>query len=164
MELMAYLALFGMIMSVMYSVYYQFSRTMSAADRTLLKERSGFDLVRRMQDDIRRSNEIANAFESFRASDGFLILMVDGDQVPEKQVIIYKYAESRKTLMRYQMAADDPAQGVSSRSLGHGIEDFDFSVDQHAPKLVKVSILVKEGPLGTLRNRPLSFHVSMRNG
>ena len=61
MELMAYLALFGMLLSVIYSVYYQFSRTFSAADATLIKERGAFDVVRRLQNDIRKSGEVAEA-------------------------------------------------------------------------------------------------------
>ena len=165
MELMAYMGLFVMLLTVIYSVYYQFSRTFSAADATLIKERGAFDVVRRLQNDIRKSEEIADAFGPFKASDGVLILMADDEETPEKKVIIYKHLASRKTLVRYQTTtAEGTLQNVSSQGLGHGIENFDFSIDQKSPKLVKVSILVKEGPLGILRNRPFSFYALMRNG
>lgn len=164
LELMAYMALLGLLLTIIYSVYYQFSRTLSAADATLIKERSVFDMVRWLQNDIRRSKEVAESFGPFRASDGILILLADGEETPEEQVIIYKREESRKVLVRYQTAANGEFRNATVRSLGHDIEKFEFSVAKENPKLVRVSFLVKEGPLGILRNRPMSFHAMMRNG
>ncbi len=163
-EVLAYLALLGMLSTIMYSIYYQFSRTLSAADATLIKERGVFEMVRCLQNDIRRSKEVAEAFGPFRASDGVLILLADGGETPEERVIIYKREASRKVLMRYETAAKGEFRNATARSLGHDIEQFDFTVAKENPKLVRVTFLVKEGRLGVLRNRPLRFHTMMRNG
>ena len=163
-ELLAYLALLGMLLTVIYSIYYQFSRTLSAADRTMLKERSGSNAVRMLQDDIRRSSEVMDAFGPFRASDGTLILLIEQAEDSEKDIVIYRLAESESALIRHEAKSGRPSQGMSSRNIGFDIKEFYFSIDEENAKLLKVSILVKEGPLGILRNRPLTFHTLMRNG
>lgn len=163
-EMLAYIALLSTILSVIYSVYYQFSRTLSAADRTMLKERSAFNAVRMMQDDIRRSADVLDEFGPFRAAAGALILLVDRAESSEKAVIIYRLSESEDVLVRHEAKTGQPAHGVSSRSVGFDVKEFDFSRDESNAKLLKVSILVKEGPLGILRNRPLVSHALMRNG
>ncbi len=164
LEMLSYLALLGLILSVVYSVYYQFSRTLSAADRTMLKERSSFDAVRTMQNDIRQAGRVMKSFGPFSASDGALILLVQKRNPGGNRVIIYRLAESKNKLMRHEAAADRPLHGVSSRSLGYDIERFDFAIDEENANLLKVSVAVKEGPLGILRKRPLTFYAAMRNG
>jgi hypothetical protein len=164
MELLCYMALFGLVLSVVYSVYYQFSRTLSAADRTMLRERSVFHAVRTMQQDIRRSTKILESFGPLNASDGVLILLLGDDREKDAPVIIYRLAESANTLMRYQTTMGAKPQGISSVELGHGVEEFDFSADKDTGNLLKVSIKVKKSPLGVFRDRPLIFYTAMRSG
>jgi len=163
MELLCYIALFGLVLSVIYSVFYQFSRTLSAADRTMLRERSVFHAVRTMQQDIRQSTKILESFGPLNASDGILILLLREDRDKDAPVIIYRLAESANTLMRYQAKMGAPSQGISSIELGHGVEAFDFSAGKDSENLLKVSIKVKKSPLGIFRDRPLIFYTAMRS-
>jgi len=163
-ELLAYLAMLGMLLSVIYSIFYQFSRTLSAADRTMLKERSGFSAVYMLQDDIRQSSEVMDEFGAFRAADGVLILLAGSEGSSGSKVFIYRFSESEGTLTRHEADAENPSGGVVSQRIGFDIKKFEFSVDKQNAKLVKVSLLVKEGPLGVLRDKPLVIHALMRNG
>jgi prepilin-type N-terminal cleavage/methylation domain-containing protein len=164
MELLAYLAMLGMLLSVIYSIFYQFSRTLSAADRTMLKERSGFSAVHMLQDDIRRSSKILDEFGSFRAAEGALILLARNKENSGNDVVIYRFFESESTLTRHEVDAENPSGGVASQRIGFDIKAFEFSTGKGNAKLIKVSLLVKEGPLGVLRNKPLVIHALMRNG
>jgi len=164
MEMLAYLAMLGMILAIIYSIFYQFSRTLSAADRTMLKERGGFSAAQMLQDDVRRSGKVMEEFGSFRAIDGALILLAQKADESGKDVIIYRFSEPEGALIRHEVNADDPSKGVASQRVAFDVEKFAFSVDKGNPKLVKVSIRVKEGPLGVLRNRPLILCALMRNG
>ena len=163
-ELLCYMALFGLVLSVIYSVYYQFSHTLSAADRTMLRERSVFHTVRTMQQDIRRSTKILESFGPLNASDGVLILLVGENRDKDAPVVIYRLAESANTLMRYQTNMGAKPHGISSIELGHGVEEFDFAVGKDSENLLKVSIKVKKSPLGVFRDRPLIFYTTMRSG
>jgi hypothetical protein len=164
MEMLAYLAMLGMLLSIIYSIYYQFSRTLSAADRTMLKERNGFNAAHMLQDDVRRSSKVMEEFGSFRAIDGALILLAQNSDDSGNDVIIYRFSKSESTLVRHEASAENPSKGIASRRVGFDVEKFDFSVDKENTKLVKVSILVKGGSLGVLRNQPLVLHALMRNG
>jgi type II secretory pathway component PulJ len=163
-EVLAYLAMLGMLLSVIYSIFYQFSRTLSAADRTMLKERSGFSAAHMLQDDIRRSSKVMEEFGSFRAIDGALILLAQNSEDSGNDVVIYRFSKPEGALIRHEASAENPSKGVASQRVGFDIEKFDFSLDKGNKRLVKVSILVKEGPLGVLRNQPLVLHALMRNG
>lgn len=163
-ELLCYMALFGLVLSVIYSVFYQFSRTLSTADRTMLRERSVFHAVRTMQQDIRRSTKILESFGPLNASDGVLILLLREDREKDAPVIIYRLAESANTLMRYQTRMGALSQGISAIELGHGVEAFNFAVGKDSENLLKVSIKVKKSPLGVFRDRPLIFYTAMRSG
>lgn len=164
MEVLVYLALLGMVLSIVYSVYYQFSRTLSAADRTMLKERSCFAAVRAMQDDIRRSNEVLDSFGPFNAADGALILLIGQLDGAGGEIVVYRLAESENTLVRHETKVGATSSGISSRNIGFDVREFYFSMDEGGANLLSVSVLVKEGPLGVLRNRPLTFSTLMRNG
>ena len=164
MEMLVYLALLGTVLSVVYSIYYQFSRTLSAADRTMLKERSCFAAVRAMQDDIRRSNEVLDSFGPFNGADGALILLIGQLEAPGGEIVIYRLAESENTLVRSETKVGGQSRGLSSRNVGFDVREFGFSMDESGVNLLRVSVLVKEGPLGVLRNRPLTFSAHMRNG
>lgn len=163
-EMLAYIALLGMILSVIYSIYYQFSRTLSAADRTMLKERSALDLTQRLQDDIRRSERVIEESGPFKASDGALILLAKMGEDGEQQIIVYRLNKSKNMLMRYQRPADSSWEDVSYRSFGYDVEAFEFLMDKDFPNLLRISMTLKEGAFGSFCGGPVTFCTMMRNG
>ena len=168
-EMLGYLALLGVLLALVYSIFYRISAYVSAADRTLLKERSDFGVVWMMQRDIRRSSKTMDAYGPFKASDGAMILLIEESKESDTTVIIYRFSESENALLRHEANADQPSQGVTSRRMGFEIEGFEFEADKENANLLRIDILVKqeelkERRLGVLRDQPLTFHTLMRNG
>ena len=168
-EMLGYLALLGVLLALVYSIFYRISANVSAADRTLLKERSDFGVVWMMQRDIRRSAKVMDAYGPFKASEGALILLIEKSKESDTPVVIYRFSESETALLRHETNADQPSQGVTSRRLGFEIEGFEFAADEENANLLRVDILLKkaelkERKLGVLRDQPLTFHTLMRNG
>lgn len=155
-ELLGYLALFGLLMNFVYGVYYQVSRTLSTADKGMLMERSTYDAVRSMQDDIRQSVSMLDSFGPFTSSDGCLILQGGSDS---GDVIVYRLAESNRSLVRYHLAADQ--SGVSSKSVGMGVSGFKFSEDGEG--LVAVTLVLNEKARGQALPCVMVFQAFMRN-
>jgi len=162
-ELMAYMALFGVILSVIYSTYYQFSRTVSAAEITMLKERQAFSAIRWIQDDFRRSKNVLVSFGPFGASGECLILNIPGGGDSANEVVIYKHDVSGRTLTRYHYEAGQSETIPSSLVVGKGIMEFKYSFEKEKEHLLRVSFGLTEGPLGAFSNRPLHFAVARRN-
>lgn len=164
MELMAYLAILGVLLTLIYSVYYEMSYRVAAADKTLLKERGAFSAVRTMQGDIRRSSETLDAFGPFTASGGALILSIEHPDEAESEIVIYRLAESEGTLMRHETFPGRPSYGVSTRRTAFFVEEFNFSADEKNANLLRVTIRVETGRRGVLQGQPVTFHALMRNG
>ncbi|MBI4832942.1 MAG: hypothetical protein HY801_15595 [Candidatus Lindowbacteria bacterium] len=162
-EILTYIFLFGLLTSVIYSVYFQFSRTLPAAEGALLRERGAYHAVQRIQDDIRRSSGIEENFGPLKSGPGCLMLRIRREGGSGNDIVVYKFAKTQKALIRYQVAAEQSSQNVYSLKLGYDVEDFKFSVDEDNANLLKTNLRVKRGTYGILRNRPLTFYTLMRN-
>jgi prepilin-type N-terminal cleavage/methylation domain-containing protein len=161
-ELMAYMALFGMILSLIYSIYYQFSRTISAAEITMLKERQTFSLIQKMQDDFRQSKSVLDSFGSFKRSGKCLILSLPGEGNSSNEVVVYKY--DKGDITRYHYESSQRELVPSSVIVGKGIKKFKYSFKQEKENLLGVSLVLNEGPFGAFSGRTLQFSVARRNG
>lgn len=164
LEILGYLVLLGMLLSVIYSIYYQLSHTLSAADTAMLSDGRNFEAIRKIQGDIQQSTKVLETFGPFKLSDGALILSMKTVDASEENVVVYTHAESGKTLMRYQANAAQPRECVSSIDFGHNIETFFFSVDQKNANLVRVGLEIARMPYGLCCEKPLIFFAKMRNG
>ena len=163
-ELLSYLAILGVLLMIIYTTFHRLSRIISAADGTLLKERSGYSAVRTMQSDIRKSVAALDEFGPFTAAEGALILSMEAQNEAERIIVIYRLDESESVIVRHETRTGQPSYGVSSRKVGYLVEEFDFEFDESNANLLRVKILLKSGRYGVLREQPLTFHSLMRNG
>jgi type II secretory pathway component PulJ len=157
-EMLSYIALFGMLLSVIYSIFYQFSRTISAAERTIVSERKTYGIVQTMQDDFRHSRGIVDRFGPFRANKHCLLLTLGGQS--DSEIVIYRFDESRGSLTRFQSMGDE--KHVASRTVGEGIRTFTYSISPR-DRLLKVSLEVKKRFYGSLKKKPLIFYAAARS-
>jgi type II secretory pathway pseudopilin PulG len=157
-ELLSYMALFGVALSLIYSIFYQFSRTIAAAELTIVNERKTYGIVKTLQDDFHRSSGTLDRFGPFRASDHCLLLALQGQN--DAEIAIYRFDKSRGTLTRFASMGDE--KHFASHIAGESITEFAYSLSPQ-DELLKVSLETKKRFYGSLEKKPLIFYAAARS-